>query len=116
MSVFMTVFIRSAAAGAILAALLGLAPTGAAAAPGAKGPPPITLAPLVHEVQSCGNIRAFCRGRHGRGPDYGNCVRVRGCRPLPRRTPYCQRVFNRCAGAYVPGRQPFRNCMRRNGC
>jgi len=88
-------------------------PTATATPEAASG---ATLFVPVQARRNCGNVRAFCHGRHGRGGRlYRNCVLSRGCR-LERRLPYCQRAYGRCARNFVPGRPPFRRCMRDLGC
>lgn len=99
----------------LVVSVVGTAPAAAGPAP-AVSPPPITLESMFIQAQAgCGRVRAFCRGRWGGGPQYRRCVRNRGCR-VGRRPTYCQRMYRRCAGSYVPGRRPFARCMRRNGC
>lgn len=105
----------------VLAAFLALAGAlvaapQAEAKPLAPVQPPMTLGSMFTEVQDCGRVRAFCRGRFYGGPDFRRCVRNRGCRVRPRRAVrYCRRVNQRCRYRWGGGPR-YRRCMRAAGC
>lgn len=98
---------------------VGAANTSHAAAGNTADQPTVigeTLFVPVQAGRNCPTVRAFCREQfRGGGRGYRNCVLSRGCR-LERRLPYCQRAYRRCAVNFVPGRRPFRRCMRDVGC